>query len=179
METTQERWLPIPGHEGWYEVSDFGRVRSVPRTRIRKNGSPMTLQGCVLKPTPDDKGYGYVQLSYADGSRSHRPVHQLVLAAFVGPVPSGEEVRHLDGQAGNNHLSNLTYGTPLENAADMKRHGTQYWASRSHCKWGHEFTPENTRIRRRGQWVERVCIACNHRRIRDFYARKAASDDHT
>ena len=52
-------------------------------------------------------------------------VHELVLLAFVGPRPAMDErceIRHLDGDKTNNHLSNLKYGTVKENAADRKLH---------------------------------------------------------
>jgi hypothetical protein len=47
-----------------------------------------------------------------------------VLAAFVGPRPNGQLIRHVDGNAKNNQLGNLSYGTQIENMADALRHGT-------------------------------------------------------
>lgn len=58
-------------------------------------------------------------------------VHKLVLTAFAGPRPDGMEARHLDGDPANNRLSNLCWGTPLENAADRMRHGTETFGSRN------------------------------------------------
>jgi hypothetical protein len=96
-----ERWLPVPGYEGFYEVSDLGRVRSLAR---------QGTYGRTLKPIPDSHGYLRVVLS-CDKRRRGRYVHQLVLLAFIGPCPTGHEVRH--GPAGklDNRLSNLSYGT--------------------------------------------------------------------
>lgn len=51
-------------------------------------------------------------------------VHQLVLLAFIGPPPIGQEVRHLNGVASDNRLENLAYGTKKENVDDSRRHGT-------------------------------------------------------
>jgi hypothetical protein len=50
--------------------------------------------------------------------------HRLVAEAFHGPAPEGMECRHLDGTRDNNRPSNLAWGTPVENAADRRRHGT-------------------------------------------------------
>jgi hypothetical protein len=52
-------------------------------------------------------------------------VHRLVLEAFVGPCPQGMECLHDDGNTSNNRLSNLCWGTRIENAKDRDRHGTQ------------------------------------------------------
>lgn len=53
-------------------------------------------------------------------------VHRLVLETFVGPMPQGLQVRHLDGDPKNNHLVNLAYGSAKENAADRDRHGRTF-----------------------------------------------------
>lgn len=59
------------------------------------------------------------------GKRQHkRFVHGMVLEAFVGPRPHDLQCRHLDGDSLNNELSNLRWGTALENIGeDRRRHG--------------------------------------------------------
>jgi hypothetical protein len=52
-------------------------------------------------------------------------IHVLVLSAFGGPCPPGYHALHGDNNTANNRLDNLRWGTPLENAADKTRHGTQ------------------------------------------------------
>lgn len=108
-----EQWLPVVGFEGYYDVSSHGRVRSLPRRKCR---------GRILKPQPLPAGYLQVNLSVSN-VRYTRSVHTLVMRAFEGPCPPGEEVRHLDGNPANNRRSNLAYGTHDENAQDMIRHG--------------------------------------------------------
>lgn len=78
-----------------------------------------------MKPSPDPDT-GYIRVNLRDnGRRKNALVHRLVLEAFVGPSPTEEhESRHLDGNASNNRLSNLRWGTSAENEADKKRHGT-------------------------------------------------------
>lgn len=59
-----------------------------------------------------------------------RYVHKLVMDAFVGPCPEGQEVLHDDNDTANNRLGNLRYGTRVENTADKFRHGTFVVGSR-------------------------------------------------
>ena len=46
----EEVWLPIAGYEGYYEVSSFGRVRSLTRRVYWTNGHSYLAQGRVLTP---------------------------------------------------------------------------------------------------------------------------------
>jgi hypothetical protein len=59
------------------------------------------------------------------GGRATKRVHSLVAAAFFGPAPPDQVVRHKDGDKANCRKSNLAYGTADENAADAVKHGTQ------------------------------------------------------
>lgn len=112
-----EKWKPVLGYEGLYEVSNFGRVRSLPRN---------TTKGKVRGLSSHTFGYPQVLLS-KDGNKSMRTVHQLVLEAFIGPRPKDMECRHLDGSPTNNNLKNLKWGTSSENKKDMVSHGTAMW----------------------------------------------------
>lgn len=110
----QERWLPIPGHEGCYEVSDLGRVRSL-RGYKRK--------GKIRKLVLRDDGYLQVTL-YKDCVGKVWLVHRAVLFSFVGNPPDGMEGAHLDGDKQNNSLANLIWATSLENNRHKVAHGT-------------------------------------------------------
>jgi hypothetical protein len=122
--TMNERWLPVIGYEGWYEVSDAGRVRSVDRYIEYKDGRKRFYKS-QLRTQVDLNGYRGVSLYRAgDEKRENRRfVHQLVLEAFVGPCPPGMECRHLNGVPSDNRLKNLAWGTSKENTADTIRHG--------------------------------------------------------
>ena len=103
-----EEWRPVVGYEGQYEVSSFGRVRSVPKQRL-------------LKPYIGDSGHAYTQL----GGRGQRRrfIHRLVYAAFNGSIPEGKVVRHLDGNPQNNTPGNLAIGTQVDNIRDCYSYG--------------------------------------------------------
>lgn len=119
-----EQWLPVKGYEGLYEVSDHGRVKRVESRVWNRKGYWLTRKEGVLKPGTDSDGYLIVGLC-KEGIRKTQKVHQLVLRAFVGDCPDGCLTRHLNGKRKDNHLTNLAWGTPAENCADMDRHGTR------------------------------------------------------
>lgn len=128
-ETTPEAvevWKSIPGFDG-YEVSDRGRVRSLPRTRVDHGGRnggrrQRHVPGVMLRPA---LSRGYWQVSLTRNAKGYtRYVHRLVLEAFVGPRPEGMECRHLNGIRTDSRLVNLAWGTTAENQADREEHGT-------------------------------------------------------
>lgn len=139
-----ETWRPVPGWEK-YRVSDQGRV--------------IGPSGRVLAQCRRPDGYVQVRL-YCERISRTRKVHVLVAAAFLGPRPADQEVRHLDGNAGNNVIANLRYGTKSENRHDLVRHGRHPQASQTHCLHGHEFTEANTYLHN----GKRHCRACGRRR---------------
>lgn len=115
-----ERWLPVVEYEGRYEVSDFGRVRSMPRLDDRK----VLRGGHLMTPQTNSRGYVVIILRAAPAKPKLFKVHRLVLQAFVGPCPNGMEGCH--GAFGNsdNSLSNLSWDTKIKNSADKVRDGT-------------------------------------------------------
>lgn len=103
----EEKWLPVVGHEGLYEVSDFGRVRSLGWLSRGKNGSFRPRPGRTLKPLAKHHGYLGVLLKSPSGKYVNRFVHRLVADAFLGGIPSGMQVNHKDLNKLRNLPSNL------------------------------------------------------------------------
>lgn len=121
-----EDWLPIPGYEESYDVSDLGRVRSLDRVVMTKRGA-WAYKGRILRPAGAPDGYLTVRLGLPGPSRSWA-VHLLVLMAFGDPRPQWAQcVRHLDGNSRNNAVSNLAWGTWKEQADDRVTHGTAWY----------------------------------------------------
>jgi HNH endonuclease/NUMOD4 motif len=120
----REVWRYVPGWFARYEVSNLGRVRSVTRVvkqLVSKKMISYVKHGRILSAAPDGRGY----LKYGfrkDGAYYNYAAHQLVTAAFIGPMPEGMQVRHLNGNKEDNRLENLVYGTAKENSEDRERH---------------------------------------------------------
>ena len=118
-----EMWKPVLGWRGLYEVSDQGRVRSLPR-EVMAGRAGLRMHPGRIVATFVRQGRLFVNFSDGD-KRQTCTIHRLVLEAFVGPRPKGMECRHLDGNPAHNYLDNLVWGTKFENETDRVRHGTR------------------------------------------------------
>lgn len=113
----------VDGFPG-YRVGDNGSVWCCLARGGRQCGV-LTGNWRPLKPGVK-KGDGHLVVTLSkNGELTTRFVHHLVLEAFVGPCPEGQEALHGDGNPANNSIGNLRWGTHQENVADSQRHGTQ------------------------------------------------------
>ena len=158
----KEEWREVPRHDGVYEASNLGRVRS--RTRIvhTVDGRNIRFNGRVLSPGKDKQGYLSLSL-YEKGKQKRYGVHKLVFEAFNGLVPDGLQIDHIDNDKSNNHLENLRLVTPKENChARVHRDKTQNngRSKITHCPRGHPLQGDNLipYSLKRGQ---RTCLACH------------------
>ena len=114
--TDEEIWEDIVGYETKYQVSNFGRVRSLDRYPLFKDGRKRLLKGKVLKPVKDRNGRLYVKLSDNENVRKNKSISRMVATAFLGsPEDALLEVNHIDGNPLNNHIENLEWTTRQEN----------------------------------------------------------------
>lgn len=127
-----EKWQPVVGYEGFYEVSDLGRARGVARTVIRRNGKPYPVPARLLRGITMERGGYLAYMLCKRGCKRLIPAHVMVLAAFLGPRPPQKESLHQDGNPLNCLLTNLRYGTKLENAADAILHGRTRRGTKHH-----------------------------------------------
>ena len=115
-----EVWKDIKGYEGLYQVSNLGRVKSLERIVIRKNGLKQTIRKRILKPQIDQGNYLRVGLN-SNGKRKYFFVHRLVCEAFHENSENKPCVNHIDENKANNTASNLEWCTVKENC----NHGTR------------------------------------------------------
>lgn len=124
MDNQMEIWKPVAGFEGFYEVSDRGRVRGLDRY-VPINGGVKLVLGKILKlrkikPGAGWRRYPHVQLT-KDNTSIFLRVPTLVLTTFIGPRPVNLLGLHRDDNPLNNVLSNLYWGTRSNNACDSLR----------------------------------------------------------
>jgi hypothetical protein len=122
----EEVWRPARGMEGMFEVSDYGRFRSLPRVVVRSNGRSHTVAGRVLKLRRDSIGYWQVCFT-VQGRRVVRMAHRVVAEAFLPAPQQGlDEINHIDGRKDNNAAVNLEWSNRSRNLLHAARlHLTQ------------------------------------------------------
>lgn len=103
----KEIWKPIKGYKGLYEVSNFGRVKSLSKNRPGQSHEEM-----MKKLIRGSNGYFHVSL-YKNSQPKTFSIHRLVIETFCGV--SDLHVNHKDGNKENNYLANLEYCTHQEN----------------------------------------------------------------
>jgi hypothetical protein len=154
-----ERWRDVIGYEGLYQVSNLGVVRSVDRVVKHYLGGPKKLKGKVLRAYPTSQcKYLAVNLC-KKGVRRPTCVHRLVAAAWIGPCPDGQEVRHGPAGVAANSVSNLCYGTRSENNLDCRRDGTHGGVAVVRSD-GVEFISMAVAAERSGCWYQNICKCC-------------------
>lgn len=113
-----EIWVPVTGYELYYEVSNFGRVKSL----NRPDGGNQYNQSFILKATLLKTGYFQVCL-VINKVKKKQSVHRLVISAFLSNPSNKPQVNHIDGIKKNNHISNLEWCTPSENGLHAYKTG--------------------------------------------------------
>lgn len=103
----QEVWRDIRGYEGYYQVSNFGNVRSVGRKIVYKDGRCYQYKGKILK-FGDCKGYKFVIL-HRDGDVKNCRVCRLVAIHFIENPNNLPQVNHKDENTGNDRVDNLEW----------------------------------------------------------------------
>lgn len=117
-----EVWKDIKGYEGYYQVSNLGRVKSVNRRVVNhKSGSTRFTEGIILSPCDNGNGYLVVSLR-KDGKRKNAYMHRIVAEAFVENRENKPNINHKDYNTKNNVATNLEWCTQKENVAYSVSH---------------------------------------------------------
>lgn len=108
----KEVWKDIPGHEGVYQASSLGQIRSLNRVRRYNVYGSGQQKGIILKPF-ESRGYVRVSLSTSGKGKKHF-VHRLVFQAFF-PEVSIDQINHVNGVKNDNRVINLESVSSSEN----------------------------------------------------------------
>lgn len=110
-----EEWRPIVGYEGLYEVSSWGRVRSLSHITIGRRCAT-TKQGRILKERKNHKGYVMVMLYKYGQEAKAWMIHRLVALAFIPNPNNCDQINHKDENKKNNRVENLEWCTAKYNS---------------------------------------------------------------
>lgn len=133
----QEIWKDIQGYEGFYQVSNIGRVRSVDRVDNRGH----KRKGKILNVVIDNHGYQAVHLCLYGISKYHK-VHRLVAVAFVINPKNFQQINHKDENKLNNCAENLEWCTARYNINYGERNKLVGMALAGEKSYNHKLTNE-------------------------------------
>lgn len=124
---TTEVWMPVNGLESFYEISNFGGIRSLDRFTRNRHGIYLK-KGRALSPCNDADGYKIVCLR-AFGKAIPKKIHRLVAEAFI-PRKDGLQVNHMDCDKSNNRADNLEWISHKDNVSHAVQNGRMHTDAR-------------------------------------------------
>lgn len=141
-----EIWKGITGFENNYQVSNIGRVRSLDRIILSKNGRYLNYKGRLLSPAINSRGYLCILLCMNCKIKSVN-IHQLVAIEFLNHIVCGKKlvVNHIDFNKLNNNVNNLEIVTFRENT------------NRKHIKSSSKYVGVSW-DKNRNKWSAKICI---------------------
>lgn len=127
-----EKWKDVDGFQGFYQVSNMGRVRSLDRFVKHSKITNRLIKGKTFTPKPDSHGYYTIQLCKNKVCKSLK-VHRLVAIAFIDNPENKPEVNHVRGNKMDNRSTELEWSTSSENQLHAFRTGLQIPLSGEKC----------------------------------------------
>lgn len=110
----EEVWKDIKGYEGLYQISNYGRVKSLERL-IKKFCGNYTIKEKILKQSKNADGYLQVSLFQKKNVSKTYRVHRLVAEAFISNHENKSIVDHINGERTDNRVENLRWVSQKEN----------------------------------------------------------------
>lgn len=112
-----EIWKPIEGYEGYFEISNLGRVKSV--KRVVKQGNTTRNVGEKIKKSHIG-AYGYSSVTLCKNGKSRDiPIHRLLANAFIPNPYNKSAIDHINTDRTDYSLQNLRWVTPKENSNNI------------------------------------------------------------
>ena len=130
-----EYWKDVKGYEGFYQVSDCGKVKSLERDVFFPNGTIHRIKGKILVPGLNKDGYACVNL-YKNGKGKNIKVHRLVAEAFLQNTENKPQVNHKNEVKTDNFVENLEWCDNKYNANYGTRTQRQKQTFKDNCKSG-------------------------------------------
>jgi hypothetical protein len=147
-----EIWKDITGYEGIYQISNMGRVYSLPKQWISGKNNIMSHNGKILKTTINPSGYKFVNL-LLNSNNKLRYIHQLVAESFLNHKACGYKlvIDHINDDPLDNRLCNLQIVTQRYNAFKTKKPNSTskyrgvHWSK--NCKKWHSQITINKKVK--------------------------------
>jgi hypothetical protein len=116
-EDTTELWYDLIGYEGYYQISNYGRVKALSRIAHKEGTKGRLLPEFIIKQVLGKRGYYVVGLRSTDKTNKTKTVHRLIAIQFIPNPDNKPHVNHIDGNPLNNAIDNLEWTDNRENAS--------------------------------------------------------------
>lgn len=117
----EEVWKDIPGYEGWYQISNLGRVKRLKRTYVVNGVKYIKEKEYILQLCTNTKGYYQCFLSNNGKNRKECRVHRLVAEAFIPNPENKPMIDHVNQIKTDNRAENLRWVTNGENQLNTQK----------------------------------------------------------
>lgn len=155
-----EVWKDIPGFEGYYQASTFGRIRSVDRYVNYKNSGTALRKDKILSPKTSNKGYLETTLM-KEGRYYYKRIHQLIALTFLSNPCSYKSINHINEIKTDNRVSNLEWCTEKYNKEAYTKSRIsvyQYSMSGKLIKIWHSITQAAKSIGKDKTGIQHCCV---------------------
>lgn len=149
-----EMWKAVDGFDGFYEISNMGRIRSLDRICGKMpSGADRNWTGKMMTPVDNGRGYLIIHLK-RDGKRYIRYIHRLVAEAFLEKPAGCNVVNHIDYNTRNNSCTNLEWCTQKANVQHSRQ---RMCVPRNHMtNTGEKYIHHNEKYDSYSVWIRQV-----------------------